>query len=228
MLTLVLVRHGESEHNAAGRYQGHADAPLTRAGRAQALALRERLARLTTSEPVRVVSSDLGRARETAEIVMPDRAITFDSRLRELHFGAFEGCSHETCLAMHGALYRSWLIGPSSVRPPGGETLAELEARVLDWLDTQPPDGVTIAITHGGPVFVLLARLLDIPFDAARRAGLEHGDGVRLLLSDRPDAPVPIPVWLSDETEGCGRTRAAERLAPALGIHERKLVPKEP
>lgn len=220
MLTLVLVRHGESEHNAARRYHGHGDAPLTPTGRAQALTLRDRLAPLMSSKPLRVVSSDLGRARETASIALPHHALTFDPRLRELNFGAFEGCSHEACLAMHGALYRGWLIGPSSIRPPGGETLAELETRVLDWLDTQPRNGVTIAITHGGPIFVLLARLLDIPFDAARRAGLAPGDGIRLLLPARPDAPVPPPVWLSDEPEGCGRTRASRRLAQALGIHD--------
>lgn len=220
MLTLVLARHGESEHNAARRYHGHTDAPLTPVGRAQAFALRERLARLTTAKPLRVVSSDLGRARETARIALPNQPTTLESGLRELHFGAFEGCSHETCLAMHGAAYRSWLIGPSSVRPPGGETLAELEARVFDWLDTQPRDGTTIAITHGGPIFVLIARLMDISFDAARRAGLAHGDGVRLLLPARPAAPIQPPVWLSDELAGCGRTRASRRLAQALRIHD--------
>lgn len=238
MLTLVLVRHGESEHNATMRYHGHTDAPLTAAGRMQALALRERLGRLTKAEPLRVVSSDLGRARETARIALPDQTVTLDPRLRELHFGAFEGCSHDTCLAVHGALYRSWLIGPASVRPPGGETLAELEARVIRWLDAQPREGVTIAITHGGPIFVLLARLLDIPFDAARRAGLAHGDGVRLLLRDRPNAVdeaqmayagakaprwerlLTPPTWLSDETMGCGQIRAARRLAHARRIHD--------
>jgi broad specificity phosphatase PhoE len=137
MLTLVLVRHGETEHNAARRYHGHGDAPLTPAGRTQAAVLRDRLARLTARSDTRLVSSDLGRARETARIAFPRQRVDMDARLRELHFGGFDGLTHEDCLAAHGALYRDWITDPATVRPPGGETVAELEARMLEWLARQ-------------------------------------------------------------------------------------------
>jgi len=184
MLTLVIARHGETTHNAAGRYQGHCDAPLTAAGIAQAHALAERIAPLISQDDVRYVSSDLGRALATAAIALPGRAIRSDRRLRETHFGRFDGQTHDECLHCDGVAYRAWLEDPIANAIPEGESFDSLEARVLSWLDEQPRHGITVAITHGGPAFILMSRLLHISFAAARRIGLEHGASVRLTLEE--------------------------------------------
>jgi len=89
---LLLIRHAQSEWNAAGRWQGHADPPLSAAGRAQARALVEALA-CESERPTRIASSDLQRAREMAELLglrlgLP---VSVDRRYRELDVGEWSG-----------------------------------------------------------------------------------------------------------------------------------------
>src|SRR6266516_4611482 len=84
MTTLLLVRHGETDWNAAGRLQGHTDRPLNDFGRAQAKKLAEQLA---NDGITAIYASDLARARETAEIV----AERIDADLREKNWGTWEG-----------------------------------------------------------------------------------------------------------------------------------------
>jgi cob(I)alamin adenosyltransferase len=213
MLTLVIARHGETEHNAAGRYQGRCDAPLTSEGRTQAQALGVLLAPLIAKENVRFMSSDLGRALATAEIALPGAIVQTDARLRETHFGIFDGRTHDACLSVDGAAYRAWREDPIANPIPDGETFAELEARVCAWLEEQPRHGTTVAITHGGPALVLMSNLLRIPFATAQRIGLQHGEAVRFIVPS--SGPVPDPVWLRDEIDGCGRYRARRRIAEA-------------
>jgi broad specificity phosphatase PhoE len=185
LVTVIVARHGQTEHNAAGRYQGHGDAPLTDTGRTQARRLGSRLATLVNAPDTRFVSSDLRRAVATAEIALPGLAVASDARLREMNFGVFEGLTHEECLSRHGVAYRAWLGDPVGNAVPGGEAFRDFEARVEAWLADQPDDGTTIAITHGGPAFVLMARLLRVPFDEARQTGLAHGEAIRLELAAR-------------------------------------------
>ena len=89
---LVLVRHGQTDANAAGRFQGQQDVPLNKAGRRQAHALAERLARMSVA---RVVSSDLDRAMTTAEAVAKacGVGVACDRRLREIDVGSWQGRS---------------------------------------------------------------------------------------------------------------------------------------
>jgi broad specificity phosphatase PhoE len=201
MLTLVIVRHGQTEQNVLRRYQGLTDSPLTAVGREQARWLGERLASLAARPDVQVVSSDLGRAVETARIAFAGITVATDARLREMSFGRFEERTHEACLRADGAAYRAWLDDPVAVGPPGGEVFAAFAARVGDWLDEQPRTGTTLAVTHGGPAFVLLSRILGIPFAAARTRGLEHGEACRLDIATSGRASGPV--WLCEETSGC-------------------------
>jgi broad specificity phosphatase PhoE len=215
VLTLVIARHAETTLNVQRRFQGWDDAPLSPAGEQQAHVLRERLAPIIAPGGVRCFSSDLGRACTTARIALPGMAVTTDMRLREMDFGAFSGLTHDECLEQHGAAYQSWLQDSTICDVPGGETFTAFRARVIAWLDDQPREGVAVAVTHGGAACVLLSHLLAIPFAAAHRAQLAHGDAIRF---DVPAAgPVPVPVWLSDEAQGRGRERANERLAGFRG-----------
>jgi glucosyl-3-phosphoglycerate phosphatase len=182
MMRLIIARHGETEYNAARRYQGHSDAPLTATGLEQAREIGTRIAPVLEAADVRIISSDLGRALATAAVAAPGRPIETDSRLREMHFGLLEGLTHAECVRRFGEVYRAWIDDPRTTELPGGETFAAFEARVYAWLADQPRAGTAVVFTHGGPAFALIARLSGITFDAARRAGFGHGDTMSFEL----------------------------------------------
>lgn len=169
-MRLYLVRHGEAEGNRERRYIGWEDVPLSAAGRAQAGALARRLAgeRLTA-----VWSSDLRRARETAEIIAAEHGLTVraDPGLREVNFGAWSGLTYAEMMLAAAGPVSAWLADPERHAPPGGESLAELRRRALAALPLQ--DGALV-VTHGGTLRALLSFWLDQPLwaVAAPLAGL--------------------------------------------------------
>ena len=128
-LELILVRHAQSEWNAAGRWQGHADPPLSPEGLAQAEALAETLPAHGIS---RLIASDLQRARQTAA-PWADRLgcrVELAPALRELDVGRWAGLTREEIERSEPELLREFESGDPTVRPGGGETRAELRARV--------------------------------------------------------------------------------------------------
>lgn len=209
MRTLVIARHGETVGNVGRWLQGQTDSPLTPAGVEQARLLGVRLAPHVGAD-TRIVASDTGRALRTATLALPDAHIETDVRLREMHFGRFEGLDHDACMAREAEAYGAWLADPLHAPVPEGEMFADLSARVLAWLADQPETGTTIAVTHGGPGMVLLSHFTGLPFRAAWTAGLEHGDAIRYTFGA---AGVDI-VWLSD-LSGDGEERSRRRIADA-------------
>ncbi len=159
MLRVTLVRHGTTGWNDTGRYQGWSDTPLSEGGRAEAERLRGRLAGERWD---RVMSSDLLRARETAEIAVPGVPVETDPRLREMHFGAWEGLTWDECTARDGDLPARWTSDPASCAPPEGESVAEFEARVGAALDALPVDGNVLVVAHAGTIHAVLARWLGV------------------------------------------------------------------
>lgn len=159
--TLLLIRHGETAWNREGRYQGHADPPLSRAGQAQA----RRLARLCASFRIDAVfSSDLIRAVETAVPLAGAQALPVrtDPRLRELHFGIWDGRRAEDVIASDPAGWEAWFADPVTLSPPGGETAEVLWDRfnaVLRQIVEEYHDKTVAVVTHGGPLRLLLAWL---------------------------------------------------------------------
>jgi len=101
MTTLLLVRHGETDWNAERRWQGHADVPLNERGREQARALAEQLAGESVDA---IYSSDLSRARDTADILGArlDVPVVVDADLREIDVGPVEGLTAEESAAFDG------------------------------------------------------------------------------------------------------------------------------
>lgn len=159
MRRILLVRHGETESTRGRRYCGHQDEPLNGEGKRQAVLLSRRLA----GERIdRAFSSDLARARLTAEIILEGRPVKAaeDSRLREIHFGFWEGMTHEEILSRHGTSYGQWLKDP--IRPiPTGESLPALRDRVIQCLEeivrsSRSGQGSILVVTHGGPIAVIL------------------------------------------------------------------------
>lgn len=165
---LVLLRHGETDHNAGLRMQGQLDTPLNDRGRAQAAAAGPVVA---ARDPWLVVSSDLDRAASTAAAVVAagGAPLRHDPRLRETHLGGWQGRTHgEIDTDEPGALAR-WRAEPT-FRPPGGETKVEVAGRgraaLLDAL-AEAPDDVgarpLVLVAHGGLIAALTAHLLGLP-----------------------------------------------------------------
>jgi probable phosphoglycerate mutase len=150
---LYVARHGETDWNAAWRWQGHTDVPLNALGREQARALATRLAAVPLAG---VVSSDLSRASETAQIVAAELGLPVvyaDAGLRERSFGIFEGLTRDECEQLHKEAWRGWLEERHT--PEGGETQKALSDRMLAALGkaaqtiAHPGAGVLV-VTHGG------------------------------------------------------------------------------
>ncbi|MCJ7749887.1 MAG: histidine phosphatase family protein [Armatimonadetes bacterium] len=175
--TLILVRHGETEWNLAGRIQGHSDSRLTARGAEQGRRAAERLAGLDIST---VYASDLGRARETGEIIAAPHglAVTTVQGLRERCYGAFEGRTAEEIRTDDPGAFERWLGDRQGLAPPGGETQQELSERVMGALrgiaGAHPGETVAIA-THGGPIKSAVFAVLEIPMGSWDRTWVSNG-----------------------------------------------------
>ena len=150
---LYLTRHGETDWNAAGRWQGHTDIPLNAKGRAQAEAVAVALQNVGLSG---IVSSDLSRAYETARIVGDRLGLTVayvDTDLRERAFGPFEGLTREECVRFHPAAWRAWI--EEHCPPEGAEGRPALAKRVAAAIgrvarQVALSDAPALVVTHGG------------------------------------------------------------------------------
>lgn len=156
---LLLIRHGETEWNREGRYQGHADPPLSPSGSEQA----RRVARACAGLELQAVcSSDLRRALQTAAPVAAAHRlpITADPRLRELNFGDWDGRLAQDVIDGNPAAWNAWYADPVQIAPPGGETAEALWQRfyggALAEIRRRFPRGTVAVITHGGPLRLLL------------------------------------------------------------------------
>jgi 2,3-bisphosphoglycerate-dependent phosphoglycerate mutase len=159
---LYLVRHAESEWNASGRWQGHADPPLSPDGRGQASALVARLeAELDGSSVTGLVCSDLGRARETAAELGRKLGLipVSDPGLRELDIGEWSGLRRAEIAARDPEILARFEANDANARPPGGETRRELRHRAR-WavrrIANGDPWGRVVIVSHLGLIRALL------------------------------------------------------------------------
>lgn len=189
---ILLVRHGETGPNRDGLLLGRADPTLTELGRRQADAVARALAPLAVSG---VVSSPLGRARETAEAIAGECGldVEVDERLVELDYGDWEGVPYADVPPDDS---RRWRSDPTFA-PPGGESLAALQRRVTSWcreaFDGRAADpGVLVAVSHVSPIKAATAWALGVDPAVAWRMWVavasisritRRGDGPPLLLS---------------------------------------------
>lgn len=192
MRRLVLLRHGQTDYNVAGRMQGHLDSVLTAAGREQAALAAPAIAALT---PDRLISSDLARAVDTAEAVSTASGlpVKLDPRLRETHLGEWQGRTVEDIEAgWPGALAR-WRADPEWA-PPSGESRLEVVRRslpVVEELDDELADGqdsAVVLVAHGGLIAGLVCGLLALPTAAWPSIG-GIGNGKWAALARRSDHP---------------------------------------
>jgi probable phosphoglycerate mutase len=170
MTTVVVVRHGETEWNREGRIQGWAASPLNERGRRQARAVGRHLD--DTYGLDRIVASDLRRTRETTAMAREGGEFPepeFTKGWRERSFGEFQGLTYEQVFGEFPEHRGSTgMLGLESV-PAGGESLLQARERVLvaweDLLEQASPDEEVLVVTHGGPIYVLLAHVrgMDLP-----------------------------------------------------------------
>lgn len=152
---VLLLRHGQSTWNAEGRWQGWADPPLSPAGEAQAL---EAAALLAAFAFDRVISSDLARARRTAEIIATELdlgPVHVDAGLRERNVGEWSGRTRAEIEERWPGALQDWREGRLE-RPPGGESVAEMTARILPVVEgLAAVEGTALAVTHGGVIHLV-------------------------------------------------------------------------
>ena len=197
MLNLLLVRHGQSEWNASGRWQGQADPPLSDLGRLQAVAAADAL-----GTPDLLVASDLDRARHTAMILSEAIGVgpvLTDPAFRERDAGEWSGLTRDEIEQQ----WPGWLT--ERRRPPGFEAESEVTARVMEAigrLEDEYDGAEVVIVTHGGVIFAI-ERHLDVhevdrlPNLGARQVtvqagGLRLGDRFTLVDEDLSFTPGQI------------------------------------
>jgi probable phosphoglycerate mutase len=159
---VVLLRHGRTEWNATGRFQGQLDAPLDVMGKAQAIAAAVAVAPM---QPDAIVSSDLGRTADTAAAVAAETGldVVLDPRLREINLGLWQGLTRAEARERFPEEYEGWQAGEDR-RRGDGETYAEVGARasecVIEWLDRLGAGATLLAVTHGGTARATIGTML--------------------------------------------------------------------
>lgn len=172
MSRLLLVRHGEVHRRWRGCCYGRADVGLSPSGMAQSRRLVDQLASEMdgTSEPHprRLMSSGLRRAHYLA-LRLADRLgspLVVVPALQERHFGDWERRSWQEIYDATGNAMDGMIEDPECWAPRGGETTFQLRDRVWAWYERLPPSGLTVAVTHGGPIAALRGMLSDQPVTA--------------------------------------------------------------
>ena len=206
MLTLVVTRHGVTDRSHPEQHLGQKiDVPLNDAGRAQAEALRRRLA---TVRFERVLASPLLRARQTAGILAGDTQVELDARLLEMDYGRWEGLTYEELDRQYAAERAAWVRAPDVLTCPDGESGFDVAERVGAFLVDLLRDHVrrhgssadesdpVLLVAHSSTNRILVCLALGLPIREYRQrlvqgqANLtvlrfEHGEGptdARLLL----------------------------------------------
>ncbi|GAB4100219.1 histidine phosphatase family protein [Sinomonas halotolerans] len=212
---IVFWRHGRTDWNAAGRFQGQTDIPLNEVGRQQAAEAALRLAALS---PDAIVSSDLSRTRDTAEALsaVTGLAVALDSGLRETNAGDWQGHTFDAIRALDGDALHRWEEGDVEVPAGGAETRLDVAARVraavTRALGVLPADGTLVVVSHGGAIRVGLAELLGLPHGLwGALSGLSNcswsvleerrpaDDGaVRWRLGEHNAGTLPVPITLEE------------------------------
>lgn len=193
MLRLLLTRHGQSEWNAVGRWQGQADPALSDLGRRQAGLAAERLGAVDA-----IVASDLERARHTATIIselLGEGPVLVDGDFRERDAGEWSGLTK-------AEIEQGWPgYLDSRQRPPGYEDEEPFLRRILSGIRRvreQVGDGDVLVVTHGGVIYAI-ERHLGAQFERIPNLGArwiaDDGDhleiGERLVLIDANETTVP-------------------------------------
>ena len=206
---IVLWRHGRTEWNASGRFQGQTDIDLDEIGRAQAWESARRLAAL---EPDLLISSDLRRTRDTiaalAEIT--GKPVQLDVRLRETFAGEWQGLTGAEIASRYPEEYKAWRAGDPLLKVGGGETRQDVAERmaaaVRDIAARLADDGLAVLTSHGGAARLGIAALIGMPLERFTNiGGLSNGSWSMLrdtdqgwVLVEHNAGTLPTPVVIEE------------------------------
>ena len=195
---LILVRHGETDWNAEGRIQGMLDVPLNALGMQQAERAATELAR--TIDVAELVSSDLLRTRETTTPINEATGFEprFDARIRERHFGVWQGKTYEEWRIQDAMGMARYNAGDPDYGPEGGETASQFLKRCVDAvtdLVLSCDEKTLILVTHGGVVSSMVrhaqglnpqsARTWSVPNASISEWRVEYVDNEPIFYVDR-------------------------------------------
>jgi glucosyl-3-phosphoglycerate phosphatase len=206
---VVLWRHGRTSWNADGRFQGQLDIDLDELGREQAVRAARLLAALG---PELIVSSDLRRAADTAAELgrIMTKPVEVDARLRETYAGDWQGLTGAEIAARYPGEYSAWQSGDPELRVGGGESRADVAARMADAITDAaarlPEGGLAVLVTHGGAARLGVARLVGLPLERfTNLGGLSNGSWSLLaesshgwVLVEHNAGTLPEPVSIEE------------------------------
>jgi probable phosphoglycerate mutase len=173
---IIAIRHGETDWNVLGRYQGQTDIPLNESGLAQARQVASFLRDKTIHA---IYTSNLSRASQTAlEIAQVRKGeLRIIPELREQHYGVFQGLTGAQVKERWPDSYQKWHDRVPEFGPEGGETRNEFKERCIKALQqvaVQHPGEVLAVVCHGGVLDCLYREAAKLPMDAARTWSLEN------------------------------------------------------
>ena len=165
MTEIIIIRHGETEWNKTGRFQGHSDVPLSAEGRAQAAMLGKNL---SVDHVDMIYASDLTRAMETAAPLAQrfGLEVISDPQLRELNFGAWEGRNFNDVNAENPNAMKNFYTDPEQADIPESEPFPEFQRRIagrVREIVAQKRGKRIVIVSHGASIRILLADLLSMP-----------------------------------------------------------------
>lgn len=168
----LLVRHGQTEWNLAGRYQGWGDSPLTALGVTQAQAIGRRLRDLPETRNAAIVASPIGRARRSAELIRDQLGynlpLSFDERLREISIGSWDGLTRTEIAVLVPGIFDGDGRAEWYFRCPEGETYEVFAGRIASWLE-EMAGKTLIVVAHGIVTRVMRGLYAGLPLAVALR-----------------------------------------------------------
>ncbi len=187
MKKIFLCRHGQSEYNAKKIIQGHIDTDLTPRGIVQARLTGERLKKENIK---RIFSSDLRRAYKTALIIgdILGIEVEVDKRIREMHFGQWEGRAYDSIYTYNLDHWQNWLKNPVACPLPSQEDIKEFEKRILsfwEYIKSLEEDNILV-VGHGGSIQGIIC--MAVGFGMEHLWGMMHTNtGLSLLEINSKD-----------------------------------------
>jgi len=192
-VTIDLVRHGTTPYNATDRMQGQIDIPLADQGRREIEVLAERLRNVDYDL---IIHSPLKRAEETARIIAGDReGVRWQvyPEFTEIDLGQWEGRIYTEMVASESEYYQRWL-SDEDCPVPGGESFSQVADRARAGVSRllQEPVKTVLICGHATVNRGILAALLELPLNLARRFRMKNGGWARVVVTEQGGAPRPL------------------------------------
>ena len=187
---IYLLRHGQTVWNVEGRYQGQLDSALTEKGKEQAKENALKLQKYIDIKDVKLFSSPLGRAKNTAEIIvelngMPHSDIIFEEDIKEFNYGIFEGETKEYCKKVYAKEFLEREANKFSYVLEGGESYLKVFERLMRWLSSVQNEKVIVVVAH--EMINRALRGIYCSMTTEEMLGLRQGNDVVIKLENRSE-----------------------------------------